>query len=72
MYLGSRGSVLSSVYVAKTKVLISCADTTQLICAFASAYGKSRFSHDVAQVEKAKYFEITCFRKHRFGLFVLK
>ena len=35
-----------SVYVVKTKVLISCVVTKQLICAFVFAYAKIRFSHD--------------------------
>ena len=35
-------------YVAKTKVLISCMVTTQLICIFVFTYTKGRFSHDVA------------------------
>ena len=39
-----------SIYVAKTKALISCAVTVQLICVFVFAYAKSRFSHDVAQL----------------------
>ena len=38
-----------SIYVAKTKVLISCAVTAQLICIFVFAYAKIRFSHDAAQ-----------------------
>ena len=41
--LGGRG-----IYVAKTKVLISCTVTAQLICAFVFAYAKSKFSHDAA------------------------
>ena len=40
------------MYVAKTKALISCSVTAQLICAFVFAYiyiyAKNRFSHDVA------------------------
>ena len=36
------------IYVAKTKELISCAVTAQLICVFVFAYAKSRFSHDTA------------------------
>ena len=32
-----------TIYVAKTKALISCAVTTQLTCAFVFAYAKSRF-----------------------------
>ena len=35
---------------AKTKALISCAATAQLICAFVFAYAKIRFSNDVAQM----------------------
>ena len=33
------------MHVVKTKALISCAVTAQLICAFVVAYAKSRFSH---------------------------
>ena len=47
--LGSRGIVLC-IYVVKTKVLISCAVTAQLICTFVFAYAKSRFSHDTAHI----------------------
>ena len=36
------------MYVAKTKALISCAVTAQLICVFVFANAKSRFSHGVA------------------------
>ena len=36
--------------VAKTKALISCAVTAQLICVFVFAYAKSWFSHDEAQI----------------------
>ena len=42
--LGCRGIVLS-IYVAKTKVLISCVVTAQFICTFVFAYVESRFSH---------------------------
>ena len=41
--LGNRGIVLS---LAKTKALISCTVSVQLICAFVFALAKSRFSHD--------------------------
>ena len=34
------------MHVAKTKALISCAVTAQLICVFVFAYAKSRFSHN--------------------------
>ena len=40
-----------TVGVAKTRVLISCADIAQLICAFFFAYAKIRFSHDVAHLK---------------------
>ena len=39
-----------TIYVAKTKALISPAVSAQLICAFVFTYAKSRFSHDVAQI----------------------
>ena len=38
-----------TIYVAKSKALIGCAVTTQLISAFVFAFAKRRFSHDVAQ-----------------------
>ena len=44
---GSRG--FCTIYLAKTKALISCAVTAQLTCGFAFAYAISRFSHDTAQ-----------------------
>ena len=34
-----------TIRVAKTKALITCAVTVQLICVFVFAYEKSRFSH---------------------------
>ena len=39
-----------TVYVAKTKTLMYCPITTQLICAFIFSHAASRFSHDVAQI----------------------
>ena len=36
------------IHVAKTKALISCAVTVQLICVFVFPDAKSRFSHDSA------------------------
>ena len=39
-----------TIYVEKTKALISCAVTAQLICVFVFAYAKSWFSHDVAHI----------------------
>ena len=38
-----------TIFVAKTKALISCIVTAQLIRVFVFAYAKSRFSHDAAQ-----------------------
>ena len=38
-----------TIYVAKTKVPISCA-TAQLICVFVFAFAKSRFSHNEAHI----------------------
>ena len=35
----------------KTKALISCAVTAQLICVFVFAYAKNLFSNDEAQIE---------------------
>ena len=40
-----------TIYEMKTKALISCAVTAQLVCAF-FAYAISRFSHDVAHLSK--------------------
>ena len=37
-----------TIRVAKTKALISCAVTAQLICVFVFAYAKIRFSHVAA------------------------
>ena len=42
--------VLFTMYVAKTKALISCVATTQLIYAFVFTYAKNRFSHDAAHL----------------------
>ena len=39
-----------TIYVAKTKALISFVITVKLICVFAFAYAKIRFSHDAAQM----------------------
>ena len=36
-------------YVVKTKALISCEITTQLICTFVVAYERSRFSYDAGK-----------------------
>ena len=39
-----------TICVAKTKALIRCAVTAQLICGFVFTYAKSRFSHNEAQI----------------------
>ena len=39
-----------TIRIAKTKALISFADTAKLICVFIFAYAKIRFSHDAAQL----------------------
>ena len=41
--------------MAKTKALISCAVTVQLICTFVFAYAKSWSSHDAAHLIKAHH-----------------
>ena len=51
-----------TIYVAKTKALISCEVTAYLICAFAFAYTKGRFSHDAAHlVILAMPYNLLCF-----------
>ena len=47
--------VLYYLYVVKTKALISCEATAQLICVFVFAYTKSRFSHDTAHIFELLY-----------------
>ena len=37
-----------TIYVAKTKALMSCMVTKQLICAFVFAYAQRSFLHDAA------------------------
>ena len=39
-----------TIYVVKTKALISCRATAQLVWAFVLAYARSRFFHDAAQM----------------------
>ena len=39
----------------KTKVLISCAVTVQLICVFVFAYANSRNSHDMAHISRKRF-----------------
>ena len=44
-----------TIRVAKTKALISCAFTAQLIFAFVFAYAKILFSHDAAHIMLTSY-----------------
>ena len=46
--LGSR-EIICTIYEAKTKALINCTVTAQLICSFVFAHAKGRFSRDAAQ-----------------------
>ena len=39
-----------TICIAKTKAMISCAVTVELICVFVFAYAKSRFSHNEAHI----------------------
>ena len=41
---------MCTIYVAKTKALISFAVTAKLICVFVLAYAKCWFSHDAAHL----------------------
>ena len=43
--------IILYICVGKTKVLISCVVTTQLICVFVFFAYANRFSHDAAQIE---------------------
>ena len=56
-----------TIYVAKTKALISCAVTAQLICAFVFAYAKkNQFFHDTAHMVLPTFF---CFAGDYRNLF---
>ena len=55
-----------TIYVAKTKALISFAVTAKLICVFVFAYAKCWFSHDEAHIRGIQYFhpsrlQIACY-----------
>ena len=47
---GFQPSLTQTIYVALTKMRISCLFTAQLICAFVLTYAKSRFPHDTAHI----------------------
>ena len=46
------------MYVEKTKALISCAVTAQLICTFVFTYAKRRFTHKAAQMLETGFLMI--------------
>ena len=48
-----------TIYVAKTKALISFAVTAKLICVFVFAYAKCWFSHDAAQMILIQISDLT-------------
>ena len=52
-----------TIRIAKTKALISCAVTAQLICVFVFAYAKSWFSHNEAHLIKALMNQIYHFSR---------
>ena len=47
---GFRKQMNCTIRAAKTKALISCAVTAQLICAFVFAYAECLFPHDAAHI----------------------
>ena len=63
-----------TIRIAKTKALISCAVTAQLICVFVFAYAKSRFSYDAAHIVKLGFTGVSLFSyfalKHRLWVLV--
>ena len=59
LYFGFRNKRDCTIYVAKTKALISFAATAKLICVFVFVYAKSRFSQDAAHL-KFTAEEIRC------------
>ena len=44
-----------TIHEVETKVLISCAESAQLICVFVFTYAKIRSSHDAAQYESNSF-----------------
>ena len=57
---GFRKQRICTIYVAKTKALISFTVTAKLICVFVFAYAKIRFTHDEAHFSyDVQYFEIS-------------
>ena len=58
-------SDLDSICVAKTKVLISCAVTGQLICSFVFTFAKIRFSHITDHSRYIKKRDCAICREHK-------
>ena len=57
-----------TICVAKTKALISCAVTAQLICAFGFAYADCWFSHAKAHIDCIIYLFIYLFSATTFDI----
>ena len=70
LHFGFRKKMDCTICVTKTKTLISCAVTAQLICAFVFAYAKSTFSHDAAylfiDVQVQTAYDIRTILSHSF------
>ena len=59
-----------TIYVAKTKALISFAVTAKLICVFVFAYAKRCFPHDAAHI-KFVFGRQSKTRQFNFGNFIM-
>ena len=57
-----------TIYVAKTKALISFPFTAKLICVFVFAYAKSLFYHDAAHIVKLGFTGVFFFFSFFFAL----
>ena len=57
-----------TIHVVKTKALISCAVTAQLICVFVFASAKSRFSHNETHMYLVRSLNVrfSCDKVHRY------
>ena len=56
-----------TISVAKTKALISCTVTAQLICTFVFAYAKNRFSNDMIYFVFQSNYEVGIVRQFTFS-----
>ena len=70
LHFGFRKKMDCNIYVTKTKTLISCAETAQLIWAFVFAYAKSTYSYDTAylfiDVQVQTAYDIRTILSHSF------